>query len=1244
MWIGIIIGLLLGGAFGSFMAAVILAILGGLVGAMVARKGEVDSGGAALNDGSPASLRRQVHSLQAQMQQANQRIAQIERQVQQLAAGHRPPEAAAYCSPAAGAADSAATAPVADEELSRQALAADVESEAWPAEHPALLAEDLQVQPDVLPSAFGRNPVPLTEPVSRPEVSPLPPAVDAVPAFGQTGTSFSRRPVEPAPLAEASWLSKFVARWILGGNPLVKIGVLILFLGFAFLLRYVAENTVLPIELRYAGVAAAGIGLLLFGWRWRNKPDSYGLILQGAGVGVLYLTTLAGMKLHPLIPPELGFVVLIGVAAFAAGLAILQNALALAVVAALGGFAAPLLASTGSEHHLAFFAYLTVINLGIVAIAWFKAWRVLNLIGFGCTFFLASAWGDKYYRPELFAIVEPFLLLFFALYVLVAFLFARRTLADAEADESLSFAAQARHLAARVSYVDGSLVFGVPLSTFGLQYLVSRSFENGPAFSALGFGLAYIVLAFGLFRRSGRRYALLSETMIALAVIFASLAIPLGLEGEWTSAAWAVEAAGVYWVGVRQQRVHARLFALLLLFGSALYFVPDLRLGDGDSVLDGSWLGCLMLTLAMGWTYRLLRQIPAAALPAFERGLRTWLLAFACFFLALLPFLLWAMDWAATALAILGGLAVFAARRLAEPALLNWGCAYQLLGGLLFTTTLQRAADGSALANGWRGLLTAALIGLAMLFAAWATLRQPAAPGEPSANDEAAGGAVLFNPVLLGGLLFINLTPLFVLPWRIAGMLWPLTAVTTLWWALRSHQRGALGFALGLQLVAGLVFLGGPLSGVDRYSAPGELTPFLHSGFWSPLLIALAAFFGARLLQRRDSAAAVVALGWGSLAWSLAWWSTAWSGELSRLLAPETAVVGGLLVAVLTAAIGQAIARRYDWRQLGQATLAYLPVLAVLLVAHHRWPETHPLAGWGGLVWPLALLVHVRLLRVQGQWLQAPWRQGGHVLGVWLFLVLTMLEVHWHFAAWGEADSAWPSLGWLLAPLAYLWGLQSKRLGARWPLTEFGAAYSLVAAGPVILYLLGWTWLSAMHSNSAAPLPYLPLLNPAELGQFGVLLGVALWWAARRAQPAFRAAAGGLGLGLGATAFAVLSGMVLRTCHHWGGVTWRADALFASLLAQSALSIVWSVLAIGLMLFANRHRQRWLWVIGAGLMALVVGKLFLVELAASGSLGRIVSFIVVGLLLLLVGYFAPLPPRRDGGEAAPANVHGSSPG
>ncbi|WP_223262174.1 DUF2339 domain-containing protein [Variovorax beijingensis] len=49
---------------------------------------------------------------------------------------------------------------------------------------------------------------------------------------------------------------------------------------------------------------------------------------------------------------------------------------------------------------------------------------------------------------------------------------------------------------------------------------------------------------------------------------------------------------------------------------------------------------------------------------------------------------------------------------------------------------------------------------------------------------------------------------------------------------------------------------------------------------------------------------------------------------------------------------------------------------------------------------------------------------------------------------------------------------------------------------------------------------------------------------------------------------------------------------------------------------------------GAALLGVVVLKLFFGELADRGGLFRIVSFIAVGALLPLVGYFAPVPPKK----------------
>ena len=114
----------------------------------------------------------------------------------------------------------------------------------------------------------------------------------------------------------------------------------------------------------------------------------------------------------------------------------------------------------------------------------------------------------------------------------------------------------------------------------------------------------------------------------------------------------------------------------------------------------------------------------------------------------------------------------------------------------------------------------------------------------------------------------------------------------------------------------------------------------------------------------------------------------------------------------------------------------------------------------------------------------------------------------------------------------------------------------------------------------------------------------------------------------GASLFALLTAAVLRTVHHWAAVPYAVQPLLQSMLVQAGWSLVWTLIALPLMIFAHRRGRRELWLVGAALIALVVAKLFFVELGNQGGLERIVSFIGVGVLLLIVGYFAPLPPRQ----------------
>jgi len=421
------------------------------------------------------------------------------------------------------------------------------------------------------------------EPATQPQPEPMAPVPGPAPdVHGAAQPALAEEPVAPlATPAKTPPQQDPFTRWLLGGNTLVRVGVIVLFFGVAFLLKFAAEHDFIPIELRLAGVALGGIAMLVIGWRLRVKRAGYGLMLQGGGVGVLYLTVFAALRLYKMLPPELAFGLLAAIAVFSAMLAVLQDSRSLAITGVVGGFLAPILASTGGGSHVALFSFYAVLNAGIVGIAWHKAWRELNLIGFVFTFIIGLAWGAKYYRPELFDSTEPFLVLFFLSYVAIAVLFASR---------------QASQLA---RYVDGTIVFGTPLVAFGLQAAMVREMEFGAAWSAFTLAAFYIGLASVLYARKRETLRLLVESFLALGVGFATLAVPLAFDGRWTSAVWAVEGAAIVWVGVRQGRILPRAFGVLLQPAAGFAFLASADRAFGATpVLNSLYLGCVMVSVA----------------------------------------------------------------------------------------------------------------------------------------------------------------------------------------------------------------------------------------------------------------------------------------------------------------------------------------------------------------------------------------------------------------------------------------------------------------------------------------------------------------------------------------------------------------------------------------------------------------------------------------------------------------------
>ncbi|MDR1162321.1 MAG: DUF2339 domain-containing protein [Candidatus Accumulibacter sp.] len=1044
--------------------------------------------------------------------------------------------------------------------------------------------------------------------------------------------------------------------FLFGGNTVLHAGVLLLFIGLAFLLRYVSERVSIPVEFRYIGVAATALALLALGWLVRRKNAAYGLTLQGTGIAVLYLTCFAAMHLHRLLPPSVVFVLLVALTAAATVLAVVQDAVVLASAAAFGGFATPILASTGSGDHVALFSYFALLSTGILLVAWFKAWRILNLIGFTGTFGIGFAWGIQHYAPEKFASVEAFLSLFFLMYVSIGLLFARRKLLEADGvPEETERTPILRWSVRKTDYVDGVMIFGPALAGFGLQYAIVDRFYLGTAFSALGLGLFYLTLAFFLRRR--KRVTLLMEICIALGAIFTSLTPPLAFGAHSVSSAiWAVEGAGIYWLSLVQKRKLARFFSLVLIASSALAYLRDTEFGRA-TLLENSILGAALLGAALLFCHRALRRSLAADDEAELAADRVCLPVFAVAGLAfvyLVAPLSFGYEYTVVAWAVAGLATTFASHYLNSRAFLACGLGIQGLGGVLFLIQLEAGETGiigpgsmwagkaNALGADWMGLLCAALIGLMLVVSEIvAQVSTMARRSRPLARQ--------LELALLAGLVFINLAPLFVLEWNSIGIAWAMSGLLLLWVGLWQRRGLVLYFGAVIEAVAGLSFL---------YALSRRLA---SSGSWAPVALALAAAAAAWFMHRsttrpatarRDNAFAldpdrIDTLSSVLLAWGMIWW--VWA-TVDHIFAFTDTLEGGsyfsallrsereyavLFALSLFSVLWTALAHATQWRALALLACG-VPLAAATGLLTTRGAGPFAL---GAPAWTLFFFGHLFSLRRLAGLYPAAVRSGAHVAGAWIFVgVLTLAgrEFMVQTLAGGDAGlgGAWPWLGGALAPSLYLW-FASGRRGRFWPLAEFGNEYRFQAAFPMAVFMFAWFWAAnSLSTGDAAPLPYVPLANPLELGLLLVLF--ASWRWSRDYLPQIGVTPESLknttAIAGGAAILSFITMMVCRAAHFWSGVPFRYNAMVASMGVQAGWSLVWSLFALVLMIGGNRRGERGVWMTGAVLTAVVVAKLFLVELSERGSLARVVSFIGVGLLLLVVGYFSPLPPKTGTGE------------
>lgn len=359
----------------------------------------------------------------------------------------------------------------------------------------------------------------------------------------------SRIPAKPGFFERNPDLEKFI-----GENLVSKIGIAILVLAIGFFVKYAIDNDWIGHAGRVAIGVACGSILVWLAHRLQKNYQAFSSVLVGGGLAIFYFTIALAYHEYQLFPQLVTFIIMLVITAFAVTLSFLYNRQELAIIALVGGFATPFMASNGSGSYVTLFIYLIILNVGLLVIAYRKTWRLLNLLAFLFTIVLFASWTallfdkepvETYYNGFIFASI--FYLLFLAINI-------------------------AHNIRENKKFIASD--FGILLAntcvyfSAGLYFITKMGAgEYKGLFTAImGFfnmGLSYLLF------RNRKVDANILYLLIGITLTFVSLTAPIQLSGNHITLFWACEMVLLFWLyqksGIRLMRYGAAALTVAML-------------------------------------------------------------------------------------------------------------------------------------------------------------------------------------------------------------------------------------------------------------------------------------------------------------------------------------------------------------------------------------------------------------------------------------------------------------------------------------------------------------------------------------------------------------------------------------------------------------------------------------------------------------------------------------------------------
>jgi uncharacterized membrane protein len=326
---------------------------------------------------------------------------------------------------------------------------------------------------------------------------------------------------------------KFDYEKFIGENLVSKLGILITIIGVVIGAKYSIDNNLINPVTRIILGYITGIGLMGFGIKLKEKYENYSAVLVSGAIAIMYFITFAAYSFYDIFPQLVAFLLMVMFTIFTVIAAINYDKQVIAHIGLVGAYAVPFFLSNGSGDMLTFFSYITIINVGILAIAYKKYWKKLYYAAFAQTWLIYLGWLLFDARlSEYFGVAFTFATIFFILFY-------------------LTFLA---YKVAKKETFDKSTVVILLLNSFiyyGAGYFILDETSGWHNYVGL-FTVANALLHFsvGSFIKKQDLYDKnLFYLIVGLVLVFITIAIPVQLDGNWVTLLWIAEAALLFWIG-----------------------------------------------------------------------------------------------------------------------------------------------------------------------------------------------------------------------------------------------------------------------------------------------------------------------------------------------------------------------------------------------------------------------------------------------------------------------------------------------------------------------------------------------------------------------------------------------------------------------------------------------------------------------------------------------------------------------